>query len=206
LRANWPLAQIGFVVTTSGILACPSPNRQSGREIFCEQNAKFLGNQESAQVYLNSKDGNQQLARSSSATSCRNNKVFRKQAEPQAPSKVSWSETEFRQLIGDATEGTLARFLDNKLNVMFWYRSPRNPQLIFGAQLDPARLRESLARCPPPWFGAAAATGNRPGRPGRRGQAGGPFRARLCRQLEKAVRRHRDRRNAAPLGGGRLSD
>ena len=39
----------------------------------------------------------------------------------------AFAEAEFRQLIGDSTEGTLARFLDNKLKLMFWYRPPRDP-------------------------------------------------------------------------------
>lgn len=51
-------------------------------------------------------------------------------------SKLAAAEAEFRQLIGDSTEGTLARFLDNKLKLMFWYRPPRDPSLVFGAQLQ----------------------------------------------------------------------
>src|SRR5438105_4032481 len=39
-------------------------------------------------------------------------------------SKVAPSETEFRQLIGDASDGKLARFVDDKLNLLFWYRPP----------------------------------------------------------------------------------
>src|SRR5689334_50204 len=55
-------------------------------------------------------------------------------------SKIASSEAEFRQLIGDSTEGTVARFLQNKLNLMFWYRSPRDPQLVFGALLNLPKL------------------------------------------------------------------
>src|SRR5438477_303382 len=51
---------------------------------------------------------------------------------------------EFRQLIGDSTEGTLARFLQNKLNLMFWYRSPRDTHLVFGALINLPRLTETL--------------------------------------------------------------
>ena len=64
--------------------------------------------------------------------------------EPQQFSKVAATEAEFRQLIGDANEGTVARFLQNKLKLLFWYRSPRDPQLVFGAQLDLARLTQGL--------------------------------------------------------------
>jgi signal transduction histidine kinase len=64
------------------------------------------------------------------------------EAEPS--SKVAAAEAEFRQLIGESSEGSLARFLDNKLKVMFWYRPPRSPQLIFGAQLQLPRLIADL--------------------------------------------------------------
>ena len=55
--------------------------------------------------------------------------VPQKQAAPQPDdtvqySKVAPSEAEIRQLVGDSTEGTVARFLDNKLHLLLWYRSP----------------------------------------------------------------------------------
>ena len=59
-------------------------------------------------------------------------------------SKLAASEAEFRQLIGEDTEGALARFVDNRLNVLFWCRPPRDPQLVFGVQLALPRLIESL--------------------------------------------------------------
>jgi signal transduction histidine kinase len=59
-------------------------------------------------------------------------------------SKLASSEAEFRQLIGDDTEGALARFVDNRLNVLFWCRPPGDPQLVFGAQLALPRLIEGL--------------------------------------------------------------
>ena len=59
-------------------------------------------------------------------------------------SKLSPSEAEFRQLIGEGTEGTLARFLENKLNVLCWYRPHRDTNLIFGAQLSLPVLKQQL--------------------------------------------------------------
>jgi signal transduction histidine kinase len=64
-------------------------------------------------------------------------------AAPQA-SKVAPSETEFRQLIGESPRGTLARFVDNKLNVLVWYRPPRFNQYVFGAELDLSDITRSL--------------------------------------------------------------
>ncbi len=59
-------------------------------------------------------------------------------------SKVQVAEAEFRQLIGDSSEGMMARFLQNRLNVMTWYRSPRNPDLVYGAKLDLVKLSQGL--------------------------------------------------------------
>ena len=64
-------------------------------------------------------------------------------------SKLAPSETEFRQLIGEAGDGTLARFVDDKLNVLFWYRPAREPQLVFGAQLALPRLTAGLQQLMP---------------------------------------------------------
>lgn len=71
------------------------------------------------------------------------------QAFPPLPSENSYSkvqvtEAEFRQLIGDSYQGTMARFLQNRLNVMTWYRSQKNPELVFGAQLNLNKLKEEL--------------------------------------------------------------
>ncbi|HLP77617.1 MAG TPA: HAMP domain-containing sensor histidine kinase, partial [Candidatus Paceibacterota bacterium] len=69
------------------------------------------------------------------------------EARPQAAqelSRVAPAEAAFKELIGDGGEGTLARFVNNRLNVLFWYRSPRESHYIFGAQLDLARLSQEL--------------------------------------------------------------
>ena len=66
-------------------------------------------------------------------------------AEPQDNfSKVIPAEAEFRQLVGDGTDGMLGRFLQNKLKLMFWHRLDHDPNLIFGAQLNLNRLIDGL--------------------------------------------------------------
>ncbi len=59
-------------------------------------------------------------------------------------SKVIPAEAEFRQLIGDQTDGMIARFLQNKLKLMFWHRLGADPDLIFGAQLNLDRVVDGL--------------------------------------------------------------
>ena len=67
-------------------------------------------------------------------------------ADPQDAnlSKVIPAEAEFRQLIGDDTDGMLGRYLQNKLKLMFWHRLGSDPNLIFGAQLNLNRLVNGL--------------------------------------------------------------
>lgn len=59
-------------------------------------------------------------------------------------SRVVSTEAGFAQLIGEAGEGMMARFVQNKLRLMFWHRLAREPQLVFGAQLDLASIRTAL--------------------------------------------------------------
>jgi signal transduction histidine kinase len=59
-------------------------------------------------------------------------------------SRVVPAEAEFAQLVGNETDGVLARFLQNKLKLMFWHRLNREPDLIFGAQLNLDRIVDGL--------------------------------------------------------------
>ncbi len=200
LRTNWPLARVGFAVTTGGEICSPSLTSRAEARTFRTDNGRFLSGIESAEVYwnygqranpvaLNSLTVNSQMPNfmldftndssaskreapaqvQSSASANSGNRYPMKgpQArsispqqqqgefnrakdrvedvqQPQQFSKLAPAEAEFQQLIGEANEGTLARFVDNKLNILFWYRSPRDPRYIFGAQLDLTRLTADL--------------------------------------------------------------
>ncbi|MDB6020137.1 MAG: Integral rane sensor signal transduction histidine kinase [Pedosphaera sp.] len=188
LRTNWPLAEVGFVVNSTGDMLCPSPAGRPAAQEFCADYSRFLGNRESAQVYWNANSFSKMNGNSSPAE---NNSSQNSQAQsPQIPalanndnrgentkngyisklqqvqvrnvvpqqqslaaqgdnnlgqySKVASSEAEFRQLIGDSSEGSVARFLENKLNVLLWYRSPGDSNLVFGAQIYLPRIKADL--------------------------------------------------------------
>ncbi|HEY6304879.1 MAG TPA: HAMP domain-containing sensor histidine kinase [Candidatus Angelobacter sp.] len=55
------------------------------------------------------------------------------------------AESDFRRLIKDQTSGALARFREDKLRVMIWYRPSTASPLVFGAQIAEARLIQTLA-------------------------------------------------------------
>src|SRR6266446_3939297 len=170
LRKDWPLADVGFTVSLDGQVYSPNLFDRPEARNFRLENDKFLCSRESVEVYWNSPKGTINLsqldekesgaaqspnaqANSSSYGKYSKDQKFLRNVEPQQVqqavekqpySKVAPSEAEFRQLIGDSTEGTLARFLQNKLNLMFWYRSPRDPHLVFGALVNLPRLTETL--------------------------------------------------------------
>jgi signal transduction histidine kinase len=166
IRTNWPLASVGFAVTLGGNIACPSPLSSPEAKVFCENYGRFLVNREIAEVYWNPKMAansfNNFGTNDASAQTQQLQLTMKNQAryvtpqqqvfvpansqaaEPQQVSKVSSTEAEFRQLIGDSSDGVLARFLDNKLSVLLWYRSPRDASLVFGAQLAIPKLVEQL--------------------------------------------------------------
>ena len=59
-------------------------------------------------------------------------------------SKVIPAEAEFREVIGGGTDGMLARFLQNKLRLMFWHRLSSDSNFVFGTQLNLNRLVAGL--------------------------------------------------------------
>ena len=182
LRTNWPIAEVGFAVTLSGSLLCPSPPATIEAKMFCQDNGGFLANRESVEVYWNdSARGNQVFLNNgqvqqggnfiqqneanvannwSSNWGAGNNYNIKSQkrnvnpaqqvanidnsAQEPTASKIVSTEAEFRQLIGDAKDGVMARFLQNKLKVMFWHRLERDPQLVYGAQLNLDRIKGML--------------------------------------------------------------
>ncbi len=217
LRVNWPLAEVGFVVSINGNLLCPSPSSRPEARKFCTDNGTFLANREIAEIYWNAKNNfspdqklqiptpavqlnepgsNPEVSKSSATANLpiQNDSLLKSESNAQYPSKglyslknssfsksqqqravipqqvfqqeagfnkmasqpqssgedtgnlskLAPSETEFRQLIGEATEGSLARFVDNKLNVLFWHRSPQESRLVFGTQLSLPKLTAGL--------------------------------------------------------------
>jgi signal transduction histidine kinase len=166
LRQTWPLAEVGFVVSLDGQVHCPSLFDRSEARRFRLENDMFLCSRESVAVYWNSPKGTINLSQLDEKETAQapqqsyggNYGKFTKDqkqirnVEPQQNmqaaidnnSKIAPAEAEFRQLVGDSTEGTVARFLQNKLNLMFWYRSSRDPQLVFGALVNLTRLIQDL--------------------------------------------------------------
>src|SRR5438045_2322833 len=148
LRETWPMAEVGFVVSLEGEGKMLSPSLFSDAQArtFRLENDRFLCNKEAVEVNWASepspqisgttpKDESGPSSKSVFAT-----KTGKVPAREKPPTKGPPGQAEFRQLIGDSSEGTLARFLQNELKLLFWYRPAHHPQLVFGAQVHLPRL------------------------------------------------------------------
>jgi len=168
LRKVWPLAEVGFMVSLDGQISSPSLFSRPEARQFRLENDRFLCSRESVEVYWNGQNSiaqngrmppggdASQTVKNSPQSKTENRSVVPQQQQiasiPQQPnaqdeqaSKLSATAAEFSQLVSSGNEGTVARFLQNKLQLMFWCR-PRplksgqppfnNQALVFGAQIN----------------------------------------------------------------------
>ena len=151
LVPSCPSAELGFTVTADGNVLSPSLFDRPEAHQFRLNNDRFLGSCESVAVYWNSpkaavnlskleakelSDVKSVATKEAPADSLKHSKVAVSREVSDVAGKITPEEAEFKELVGDSFEGTVARFLQNKLKVLLWYRSVREPELIYGAQLN----------------------------------------------------------------------
>jgi signal transduction histidine kinase len=158
LRQRWPLAEVGFAVSLDGQVLAPSPFAGTEARRFRVENDRFLCSRESVEVYWNGPKGAVNLSKldqkdaMNEATKGKAVRTVAPEKETSAEayaSKATPEEAAFRQIIGESESGALARFLQDKLNLLFWYRAPRDTQLVFGAQIDLNRLADHVREIVP---------------------------------------------------------
>jgi signal transduction histidine kinase len=158
LVRSFPSAEVGFTVSADGNVLSPSLFDRPEARQFRLNNDRFLGSCESVEVYWNSPKGAVSLGALDSKSAAQQIGIKTRLArndmqmatnlplvkEMTESKSVAPEEAEFRQLVGDGVEGTVARFLENKLKVLLWYRSVREPELIYGAQLNLSNILAGL--------------------------------------------------------------
>lgn len=132
LRQCWSLTEVGFAVSLDGQVLAPSLFQGPDCHTFRLENDLFLTSRQTAEVYWQGPKAKAPLQEI-------------KGGKMENAPKVLPEQAEFRKLVGQEMEGTLARFLQNQLKVLFWYRSPQDPEVIFGAQVDLSGLVNRLA-------------------------------------------------------------
>lgn len=61
-----------------------------------------------------------------------------------AVSQLSWSSAQFRELTASADEGFVTRFVQDRLNLIFWLRPPQANGFVFGCMIEASSLRSLL--------------------------------------------------------------
>lgn len=124
----YPLADVGFAVSLDGGMLSPSLLGRPEARRFRLENERFLTSKETAEVYWNGPKGAVNLTELDRAKGM----------------KGGAAQTEFRSLIGNERQGIVARYLQDQLNLLIWYRSVRNEQIVFGARMHLDRVAEQL--------------------------------------------------------------
>jgi signal transduction histidine kinase len=144
IRARWPLARLGFAVALNGEVLSPLPWNSPEATRFRIDNDRFLCSRETVDVVWHSPKGKIPLGNLDDVKSKEGKSVFATKggSAPEAPPETGGAH--FRQIIGDSREGTLARFLQDELVLLFWYRSTRDSNMVFGAQIKIPELIRHL--------------------------------------------------------------
>ena len=151
LRRAWPEAEVGFVVTLQGTMMCPTIGQSDPiASQFRLQNSQFFCGTDPAEVYLMSTKGAMKATAKQSGLLTKTEGLKRK-IQPEHGTKGALDESEltvtesaFVDVVGEAQEGMLSRFLDDQLNFMVWRRLPQDPQLVFGARLSMSKITEGI--------------------------------------------------------------
>jgi signal transduction histidine kinase len=141
LRSEWPAAAVGFVVTVEGSCISPSLFAHPEARKFRIENERFLCNAESVEVVWNSPKGKINLTELDLSQRTKSPTVF-----ASSPDTVGRRPARnFRDIIGDSPGGSVARFVQDELQVLLWHRHPADPGVVFGAQVRIATLIPRLA-------------------------------------------------------------
>ena len=164
LRTAWPLATVGFVASLNGEVLTPSPFAGADARRFRIENDALLCSKETVEVYWNSPKGAVNLSQLERSERDYSGKaVFATKGGPEvysvkagefperagpsgAPLSSAPEETEFRNLVGDSFGGSLARFTQDRLTLLFWTRHERDPDFVFGAQVNVPELARELGQ------------------------------------------------------------
>lgn len=136
IRDRWPTAGVGFVVTLTGNCLSPSLFAEPDARRFRLENELFLCSNESVEVVWNSPKGRINLTDLDQVQRAKSPAVFA--SSPGNPS--ARQARNFRDIVGEAPAGSVARFVQDNLHILFWHRNPADPSVVFGAQIQLSRL------------------------------------------------------------------
>lgn len=162
LANRWRADVVGFAVTLDGELLSPrlpAASRNPSWNAFLNRHAAFVSSHTVTELYQveSSDDATQTIAPPQSAyleeswrnvapqqgeASATKELYFGKGVSVPVASKVTVQYERFSSAVSSAPSGILARFAEDQLDLLFWYRPPANASLVFGAALSPKQLRD----------------------------------------------------------------
>ncbi len=159
LQEIWTGGGIPFAISPAGTLSFPRPGSESE---FLQNNSAFLGNRTEVEVYTQQalvaqKESYNKAVEQSRPIEAKSKKVpgfsisgktarnILPQKSAPAPNDVLTSKVEpevsdFQSAISGASNGILARFVQNDLQVLFWTRPEPGSNWLFGLMLGPVEL------------------------------------------------------------------
>jgi signal transduction histidine kinase len=144
LRQSWDLAQLGFSLALNGDVLNPLPWDSEQAKRFRLENDLFLCSRETVDVVWRSPRGKINLGQLQDSKSSESKSIFATKGMAASEEASATEATQFKKMVGQSREGTLARFLQDHLNLLFWYRSARDTNIVFGAQIKLPGLIEKL--------------------------------------------------------------
>ncbi len=140
IRGQWTPAAVGFAVNMHGQCFPPSVFGRPEAMRFRIENERFLGSVESLEVTWNSPKGRINVDQVAQGARSKTDAVFASTTDASSGTPIKT----FRDLLGTAASGTVARFVQDDLQLLLWHRPSRDPAVVFGAQLDLAAFRQRL--------------------------------------------------------------
>lgn len=169
----WPLARVGFAVNASGDLISPAAATSNAwAASFRRSSDDFIENRVSEQAFVNKgvalynynarPQGDQQQAspvvdlkgvkvagKTGQVSKKRNVEPQSKYAQTQFDNNYETTllatEGSFASMVGDSRQGTLARFVNDRMRLLVWNRMD-DPGIIFGAEINLDQLSQELAK------------------------------------------------------------
>lgn len=139
IRKRWPAADVGFAVSVGGSCIVPHLFGRPEARQFRLENERFLCNAESVEVVWNSPKGKINLTELDSAQRQKSPAVFASGSDSSRPART------FRDIVGTTTpSGSIARFVQDELQLLFWHRHPSDPSILYGARVSLHALLPAL--------------------------------------------------------------
>jgi len=143
LASRWPRARVGFAVSTAGVVLSPrsdAPTTPPEWVGFLAANRAFLSSRQPTELFQTPPGSLPQPNALKAARNVRPQEAFSPKSFARQDSKLNVMKSDFASAVSRGSSGTVARTAQSGVEIFFWQRSPRAPDVVFGAMLTPGEL------------------------------------------------------------------